>query len=60
MLLEKEYALCGSNKDGNKRVIFRDNTSTKELLDMHKNNIKTARLFERDDGCNGSCELFPT
>ena len=64
--MESEYALAGHNIDGNKRRLFRKNTSTKDILEMSKDTIpfipspvtQPDMFWDETGGCSESCEVF--
>ena len=61
--MEGRYGLNGHNIDGNPRVFFRGNTSTRELLsvvDMIPDEGVTRSFSDGDEnsGCSESCEIF--
>jgi 3'-phosphoadenosine 5'-phosphosulfate sulfotransferase (PAPS reductase)/FAD synthetase len=67
--MELEKGLCGHNIDGNKRVFFRGNKSTKQIIeeaaDPDFNHIsERARIIKKynegidEGGCSESCEAF--
>jgi len=56
-MLEVEYGLAGSNKHGNKRVIFRGNRSVKDMFHL----LPTDTAVLEEDAvseCGTSCEPF--
>lgn len=64
--MEKEYGLAGYNIDGNKRVFFRKNTNTQQLIEMkditewkHPEDDSVVYSYELDTtaGCSDSCEV---
>lgn len=64
--MEKKHGLAGYNEDGNKRVFFRKNTSTKDLIAMSRSTSfapaiddSQAYNYELDlsNGCTESCEV---
>lgn len=64
--MESIHGLSGSNKDGSKRVFFRGNQSTDELIasfpDADYNSIRRGIINDYGnhgaDGCSESCEAF--
>lgn len=63
--MEASYGLCGSNKDGTKRVFFREHTSTDQLFLLANKFVTESFIFAetRDNansGCGESCELYET
>lgn len=67
--MEKEYPLAGTNPKNEPRVFFRENTSTKQLLEESKSPFdrwKPAAVnfdlfnYELDSagGCSESCEVY--
>jgi len=57
--MEDQYGLNGHNLDGTKRVFFRGNTSTDNLIQITKQ-LTRRPLFDPDEdsGCSESCEAF--
>lgn len=57
--MEALYGLSGRNVDGTKRVFFRENRSTQNILSISALLSPQAPLFpEEDAGCSESCEAF--
>ena len=67
--MEEENGLCGSNKDGTKRIFFRENRSAIDILNAAKD--KDFNYVEKrkyiilkyntalsEGGCSESCEPF--
>lgn len=67
--MERKYGLSGHNKDGTKRVFFRNNKSTKEMLALSelpfvpfKEAAINFDMFDFDmdssNGCSDGCEVY--
>jgi hypothetical protein len=59
--MEEKYGLAGHNVDGNPRVFFRSNTSTKGLIQIAQSSAEIRIPSDdpdADSGCSESCEVF--
>lgn len=56
--LEKEYGQVRCPEG--RRVFFRQHNSVEDLFKMKGEQIKLRSLFDIDDGCSESCELYKT
>jgi hypothetical protein len=56
--MEQEYGLAGHNEDGNKRVFFRGNLSTQNLLAVVTESDLTSLPDSVGSTCTESCEAF--
>ena len=72
--MEEKYGLAGHNIDGNKRVFFRGNKSTEDIINSSKERINNNSKYNEiriktinsytdslsEGGCSESCESFAT
>lgn len=64
--MEEKYGTAGSNKDGNNRVFFRQNTSTTDLIELKDttdwkpaddDSVVYVESLDATAGCSDSCEI---